>query len=121
MENYILVLLISHFVGDFLLQSDKMALNKYKDPYWLLAHILVYTTILFIFSFMFLDFKLSLSFNLFIYLNFMLHFSIDVITSQFTHFLYEKKENHWFFVVIGFDQLLHYFCLFVTYDFVNKI
>jgi hypothetical protein len=41
--NYVVIILICHFVGDFLLQSDKMAVNKSKDWWQLTRHVLAYS------------------------------------------------------------------------------
>lgn len=43
------------------------------------------------------------------------HFLIDAVTSRVTSRLYQKGDYHNFFVVIGFDQMLHTMLLFVFY------
>lgn len=43
MLSKILFILMGHMVGDYLFQSDYLALNKGKDNYVLLAHSLLYT------------------------------------------------------------------------------
>ena len=48
-------------------------------------------------------------------LNGALHFCVDFCTSRVTKRLWEAKQIHWFFTVIGFDQVLHYTCLALTY------
>lgn len=40
--NYI-ILLLAHFIGDYALQNDYMALNKGKDNYVLFAHVATWT------------------------------------------------------------------------------
>ncbi len=46
--------------------------------------------------------------------NGVLHFITDAITSRITSKLWQKNDMHNFFVVVGFDQLVHYACLFIT-------
>ena len=136
-----IVLLVAHFIGDFLLQSNKMALNKSKDNEWLAVHAFVY-------SCCFLPWGVS-----FFIITFFLHFCVDYVTSRITSrlwfvelmkttvweakepFTYDDKgqplaptwktwpyaaiihdkKRHWFFVAVGFDQLLHFVCLAFTY------
>lgn len=119
-----LTLLFLHFIGDFLLQSDWMALGKSKRLLPLVAHVAVYAAC-------FLPF-LSWRFAI---ITFAFHLVQDMITSQWTTKLWflplttwydeEKDElcyqaypkwhlRHWFFVAIGFDQLLHYTQLVLT-------
>ena len=95
----IIIIIWLHFVADFILQSDKMALNKSSNNRWLCIHSICY-------SIPFLYFGLT-----YCIINGMLHFSIDYITSRITGYLYQKEERHWFFVMIGLDQAAHLSCL----------
>ena len=124
-------LLLTHFIADFLAQNDWMALNKsrwtdiFKWP-WdtnltqlngllaLLTHAMVYSLCFF-----------WIGSNSFVYWTFLLHLITDAITSKWTSKLwfidfesgtghprwplYARINNkrHWFFVVIGLDQLIH--------------
>ena len=99
----IITILCLHFVADFILQSNWMAQNKSKDNLALFTHVLVYSL-----SFMLIGFKYAI-------INASLHFIIDYFTSRATSKLWAKGEVHWFFVVIGLDQTLHFICLFSTY------
>jgi Protein of unknown function (DUF3307) len=117
----ILSLLTGHYVADFLLQSHWMASNKSKRLDALSLHVAVYSAALFftIFSIMawFTAYSvndvLKLSFS-FVLVNGLIHWATDFITSRITSELWAKKEYHWFFCVIGFDQLMHQFALLIT-------
>lgn len=120
----ILGLVATHFVADFLCQTDKMALNKSTSLYWLSMHVLTYTAVLFLavsgFFYFVMDSELRSSDAvwraplLYAGINGMLHFITDFFTSKLTSKLWQRESKHWFFVAVGFDQLTHYFCLFVT-------
>jgi predicted Abi (CAAX) family protease len=99
----IILLLVSHFIGDFLFQSTFMANYKSKSFIVLGLHAFLYMTPFLVFF----GWKFAI-------LNGILHFCVDGITSRFTSKLWAKKEQHWFFVVIGFDQLIHYTILLLT-------
>lgn len=103
----IIIILVIHFIADFLLQSSWMAQNKSKNNIALLTHVGVYMI-----PFLFIGFWYAL-------LNAALHFIIDYNTSRLTSKLWAKGEVHWFFVVIGLDQTLHFICLFSTYILLN--
>lgn len=92
-----------HFIADFVLQSDKMAQGKSSSNKWLGIHICVYTL-----PFMLIG-------PLYAIINGALHFVVDYFSSREAGKLYKKGEIHWFFVVVGFDQALHFTCLFGTY------
>lgn len=147
--NIIYVLLVAHFVGDFICQSDWMALNKSKSWDALAWHVAVY---MFAMACVVGAITGGLHTNPdallnWIGVNALAHFAQDAITSRITSrlwffrmhegawrhidvpsvrgtaieddrlynpFVFEGGNRHWFFVAIGFDQLLHYTTLFVT-------
>ena len=96
-------LLVGHFIGDFLLQSDWMAINKSKRIEALLLHVAVY-------SLCFVWLGLA-----FVAATIVTHFAVDFVTSRVNAKLWAANQRHWFFVCIGFDQLLHYTTLAWTY------
>ena len=100
----ILSLIWIHFIADFMMQSDRIALNKSKSNLILLQHVVIYGIFL-------LPFGL-----LFALVNIVLHFITDYCTSRATSALWKNNQRHWFFVVIGLDQAIHMTCLFVSYD-----
>lgn len=125
-----LSLLILHFLADFPLQSNWMALHKSKHWDVLVIHALVYTACFYFYG------------RYFMALTFLTHFLTDAVTSRLTSKLWfidllepillkgKALENptfefarvypnkrHWFFVVIGFDQLIHFTTLALTYKF----
>lgn len=103
--NSIIGLLILHFISDFILQSDWMAQNKSNSNKVLGLHVLTY----------------SIPFLLigptFAVVNGIFHFITDYVTSRITKRLWAKKEVHWFFVIIGLDQLLHYIVLLTLFHY----
>lgn len=119
--KYIISILVIHFVADFLCQTDKMAINKSKSLYWLSMHVLAYTGVLLVGSF--------IAFRVFSWeiilayagVNGALHFITDFFTSKLTSRLWEQQSKHWFFVAVGFDQLIHYCCLLGTYQFIAYV
>jgi hypothetical protein len=98
-----LILVWLHFVGDFILQTDKMATQKSKSNVMLLHHVTAYSL-----PMLFIGWQFAL-------INGCLHFFVDFVTSRITSKLWEKKHIHWFFTTIGFDQAIHITCLFCTY------
>ena len=105
MNIYIAIIWV-HFLSDFILQSNKMAMNKSKDVNYLIFHCIVYSIPLFIFGWEFAIF------------NSILHFFVDYITSKITSYFWIINQRHWFFVTIGFDQALHLTCLFLSISYI---
>lgn len=126
-------LLLAHWIGDFVCQTDRMALNKSKDWLWLLYHVAVYSTVMFLWA---LYFSHDPWFALkFLNATFALHFITDAVTSRITSALWFVKplgafynvgqqryeiyapiggNRHYFFVMIGLDQVIHYVTLLWT-------
>lgn len=99
----ILMIVWTHFIADFILQSTWMSNNKWESLKALGLHSFVYTIPFLYFGWLFALF------------NGVFHFLIDGCTSKITHELYNQKAYHWFFVVIGFDQVIHMTILFFSY------
>lgn len=106
-----------HFIADFLLQSDWMALNKSKSFTALYTHSFVYS-LPFIFIVYFCNMHGLYAF-VFILAIFLSHFLVDGISSKITSWLYKRGERHWFFVVIGLDQAVHMTTLILFYNMVS--
>lgn len=104
----VLALLALHFIADFVLQTNAMATNKWKDPDALLTHVFVYTLCFFLFTGVVSIITGEALIWLYPFLVGILHYFTDKYTSRWTHRLWEEKKVHNFFVVIGFDQLLHF-------------
>jgi hypothetical protein len=118
-------IIIIHLLGDFVFQTNEMALNKSKSNYWLTLHVLVYTLVTFLgWNFCLLQPSILYSIeDLFkvIILVFTTHWITDYITSRISSKYFEKKDNHNGFLVIGIDQVLHYIQLLCIYHLCVKI
>lgn len=101
----LVMILTLHFLADFILQSDWMAINKSSSWKALGIHTFVYTMVFMIFGWKFAV------------LNGVLHFITDAISSRLTSYLWKLEKRHLFFVVIGADQMIHNICLIKTADY----
>jgi hypothetical protein len=100
----LVVLLATHWVGDFVLQTNFQASNKSKRLDALSLHVATYTATLFVAAAILLGWMLAITFAA---VNGVLHFATDYFTSRATSKLWAERNWHRFFVMIGFDQLLH--------------
>ena len=107
----IYIIILAHWIADFICQTNWMAQNKSKSYKALSLHILSYTTALALVMFL-----LTQNTNSFLYalVNGAIHFVADAITSRITSKLYAKGAIHNFFVVIGLDQAIHMATLIAT-------
>ncbi len=106
-----LYILFAHWLGDFLFQTRRIAHEKSKNLFWLTIHILIYSISLFIISsVIFQEMQLILKF---VGLNALFHWITDFITSKLTS-RYRSNERV-FFLLLGFDQLIHHFTLYLTF------
>lgn len=112
-----------------------MATNKSKRLDALSAHVLLYTLTFMIGIPVLMGHPAMMTYNQFCQFLLVtggLHFITDAVTSRITSKLwffrksYSDDSNlwfqgggnrHWFFVMIGFDQLLHYVMLAVAYHY----
>ena len=119
-DMLLVVILFTHWLADFVFQSDETAKNKSSKFKVLLGHALSYAM------------YWQITICLFYYLNklgaqdvsdvflfggitFASHLFIDYVTSKYNKKLWEEGRTHDFFVSIGFDQLLHYLQLWFTF------
>lgn len=99
--SLILLFIWLHFITDFLLQDDEIAIKKSSNNYYLFEHCLIYMI-------PFLPF--GLWFGLLIGIS---HFVIDYVSSRITTKLWTEGKRHWFFCTIGIDQAIHLTVLFI--------
>lgn len=119
----ILAILAIHYFADFIMQDNWMAQNKWKNNNALLCHTSIYTGIWFLCGIIYVLFNLNeytpWHLTYFMLITFTFHTIQDWITSKITHELSItasiNRNWHNFFVVVGFDQLLHYVQLFLTF------
>lgn len=111
----ILAIFVVHFLADFVFQTSQMATGKSKSLKWLSIHVGVYSLVSFISLYIVGNFIDSFYLGFAWWLgNVALHFITDFITSKITSKFWEAKNYRLFFVMIGFDQLIHNLCLIGT-------
>lgn len=128
--EFVLWVFLAHFIGDFYLQTNWMALNKSKDSRALLAHGLAYSAPLFAGIFFVDGVKPEMG-VLWVLTNLFAHVAVDSVTSRITSHLwfvtvkddglgnglevsFDPVKRHRFFVTIGADQAVHYSIVFLT-------
>jgi len=115
--DIVLFILFIHWVSDFLCQTDWMAQNKSKNWKALLVHTMVYSTIFMVIGHFYGIFIENIWFGMqFGAITFICHTITDYFTSRLNSKLWKEQKVHWFFVSVGFDQLLHYTQLLLTYQ-----
>jgi hypothetical protein len=107
-------LLSFHWIADFVLQSQWMSLNKSKRIDALAIHVAIYTAVLLVGSALIFGVRHIAPLLLFVGVNGSLHFATDFVTSRVTSLLWQQQREHDFFVMIGFDQLIHQVTLAAT-------
>lgn len=112
-----------HWVADFVLQSHWMAANKSTSNAALSLHVYVYSMVwFFVGTALPLWQEVSMLFvTSFTLITFVCHWITDYFTSRLNSWLWKKGDIHNFFVSVGFDQVLHYAQLLLTYYFLKNI
>jgi hypothetical protein len=109
-------LIFTHWIADFICQTDNMAKGKSTSNKWLGKHILAYSFVLSVFAFVAGYEKPGKYWMAFVLINGAAHFCVDYITSRQSSKMWKSGRVHDFFVVVGFDQAIHVATLIYTYD-----
>lgn len=123
-------ILFLHWVFDFVFQTGEQAVNKSTSNKYLTVHVLTYTgswslcisAYVWFFYVKEVDgvYQMAKGGNSLIIffptITFICHWITDYYTSRLNTYLYKKSDFHNFFVSVGFDQLLHYAQLLITFQ-----
>ncbi len=112
----VLIILFVHWVGDFVIQTDQQAKDKSSKMSALLSHTFTYSIMFFWVAVPLALYYTEPKWLLFMPITFIAHTITDYYTSRVNKQLYEAGKSHEFFVSIGFDQLLHFAQLLITYQ-----
>jgi hypothetical protein len=115
--SILLFYLFLHWYADFVCQTDKQAKGKSSSNLQLLAHTSSYGLLVTLYTYILYwtnSFGAQYWYTplLFGIIQFVTHTVVDWITSRINKKLWEDGYVHEFFVMIGFDQLIHYVILF---------
>lgn len=118
--SFLIYILFLHLIADYVIQSNKININKSKNIYWLLIHVFFYFSCFFIGLFFLYTFEKSLTYSL---VNAIIHFIVDFFTSRTIGIFYErvdlnlKKEKldlYYPILILGIDQFFHTTFLIIT-------
>ncbi len=96
-------LLLGHLIGDFALQTDKIAENKGRHWKWNLLHVLVVTLVTTVFSYSFGALLLGL-----VFINGIIHFVMDYYKNRICKKLHLSELTGFLF-----DQFIHVILLYI--------
>lgn len=124
--DVIVILLIAHWLGDFVLQKEEWARGKHNSFTDLISHTLHYALAMYVIVLVFHLFKYGndIQFMHLLYfwaITLVTHTIVDFFTSKFTHMYsskmqwYFKNKSIGFFPMIGLDQTIHFIMLFYSY------
>lgn len=117
----ILGLIFIHWIADFVCQTDEQAKGKSTSWYHLLDHTFYYSLIFGVSTLLYWTFtKSSAIIMLFPLITLICHTATDFYTSRVNSMYHKENKIHEFFVSVGFDQVLHYFQLILTFYFLTK-
>jgi uncharacterized membrane protein YciS (DUF1049 family) len=119
------IIIFIHWIADFVLQTDWQAQNKSKNNFALLSHTSNYSMVwLLPMCLIFGKMKegattewIVWSTLYFSIITLVVHTITDYFTSRLNSKLWSDGKVDYFFVSIGFDQVLHYGQLFLTYHY----
>ena len=109
----VIIILIAHYIGDFLLQTGSMANNKSHNLYWLLTHGFVYSLSMLIILLIFTPYNFGLL-VLYVLINGIVHLIVDRFSSSMTTKYFRQNRLRNMFDTVGADQLIHSIVLLLT-------
>lgn len=117
--NTFIIILIIHFLADFALQTHEQATKKSESRLFLFYHVATYSLMWF-FVILGLGYLpiLALFFTL---ITFISHYVTDYVTSRIGKPFWSSGDLHNGFVVVGFDQVLHYIQLIYTFKLIDML
>lgn len=129
-------LILTHYIADFIFQPEEWATTKSKSFVNLAKHTFVYTGVFYIAFCLYIVYRLEALrvpepgyehvWLWFFPITFVFHTCIDYVSSKVVSKKFKNNDlggnvpNTGAFSVIGFDQLLHYGTLFMTYEYVTN-
>jgi len=128
------LIILIHWIADFVFQAEEWANNKSKNNIALYKHVITYSTLWLLPICLMLGIERPhettewyvYSTLIFFVLTFCCHFITDYITSRIVSKKFANEEygspipNTGAFTVIGFDQVLHYAQLFLTFHLLTR-
>lgn len=116
------IILLLHWIFDFVCQTHYQSINKSKRFSVLLSHTLTYSGLWACIIFLLvLALNKPIELLWFIPITFIAHTITDYLTSKLNAKLWRENKVHEFFVSIGFDQWLHCAQLLITYQLLNQL
>lgn len=115
-------IIVIHWIADFVMQDEKWALGKSKNWKDLLSHTMTYSFMWIVGLGLFIPTLMALPLFYFVIITFICHTTTDYFTSRVVSKRFTDKylggpiPNFGAFSIIGFDQVLHYVQLFITYQ-----
>lgn len=107
----VLLIIVAHFLADFVMQCDVWAQGKSKSNLPLLKHVGTYTLAMAVMTAPLLGWYVLI----WAPLNGALHFATDYVSSRLASKQFAAGNVHAGFVVIGADQVVHYACMLLTF------
>ena len=109
---FLLGILLWHWFLDFIIQRDIDARNKWRSDQHLNNHLLTYSLGWFIMLWPFFGSDIALGFTV---ITALVHGPTDWITSRISHYYFVREKYKQGFITVGFDQILHYVQLYLTF------
>lgn len=111
MDNITLaIILLMHYVADFLLQSQNVRKNKHDSLEEMFTHIGIYSVVM-----MCTTWVLGLP-PIWWAINVLAHLAVDFMTAPASHSFFSTEDYWWGMNIVGLDQLIHIFILIATYN-----